>query len=105
MACEFDAVLSEEDTDKNGMYLAQAWQDVGRSAFVRVVDAVRNRTMQLALEIQPLVGQTDKELGRLTPESAAAVERNVTNYIYGGNNVFATGNSKYGATSTSESMQ
>jgi AbiTii len=78
---------------QNGCCLAHAWQQVGRSAFVRVLEAVRNRTLNLALDIQASVGQTDKELERITPESAAMVEKTVNNYIYGGTNVLASGQS------------
>src|ERR1017187_8292218 len=45
---------------QNGCHLAQAWQDIGKSSFAQLFDAVRNRTLKLALEIRASIGNKDR---------------------------------------------
>ena len=51
-----------------------------------LVDTVRNRLLEFALEIQGEIGETEIPLEQITPES---VEKAVTTIIYGGHNVVA----------------
>ena len=52
-----------------------------------LVDTVRNRLLEFALELQGEIGDTNDPLEQITPES---VEKAVTTIIYGGHNVFAS---------------
>lgn len=83
---------------QNGCHLAQAWQDVGKSAFAQLLDVVRNRTLKLALEIRSSIGNKDETLDNVSPQAAAMIEHSVTNNIYGGVNVIASGHSSVSST-------
>jgi hypothetical protein len=95
-----DLVLYYQRTirTRNGCCLAQASQSVGKSAFAQVFDAVRNRTLSMALEIRASLGGSDKELDNVSPQAAAKIERTVTTNIYGGVNVIASGQSQVNST-------
>jgi len=87
-----DLILLYQDRIKtqNGCHLAQAWQDVGKNAFAQLFDAVRNRTLKMALEIRSSIGDSDERLDDVSPQTAAMIERSVTTNIYGGVNVIAS---------------
>jgi hypothetical protein len=88
---------------QNGCHLAQAWQEVGKSAFAQLFDAVRNRTLKLALEIRASIGNKDETLDNVSPQAAAMIEHSVTTNIYGGVNVNASGHSIVSSTVTQNS--
>jgi hypothetical protein len=88
---------------QNGCHLAQAWQEVGKSAFAQLFDAVRNRTLKLALEIRASIGNKDETLDNVSSQAAAMIEHSVTNNIYGGVNVIASGHSNVNSTVTQNS--
>ena len=88
---------------QNGCHLAQASQEVGKSAFAQLFDAVRNRTLKLALEIRASIGSKDETLDSVSPQTAAMIEHSVTNKIYGGVNVIASGHSNVKSTVTQNS--
>src|SRR5262249_34800693 len=71
--------------------LVAAYQEVARSAIVALVDTVRNRTLNMALELQSSFG--DQDFGHITSAEIAQVDRTVVNNIYGGSNYFASGQS------------
>jgi hypothetical protein len=75
---------------ENGCHLTQAWQIVGRNSFAQIFDAVKNRTLGMALELQSSLG-ADLPADKITAQVAASIERTVTNNIYGGINVIASG--------------
>jgi hypothetical protein len=83
---------------KDGCHLVQAWQDVGKSSFAQVFDAVRNRTLSMALEIRASLGDKDESLDHVSPQAASQIERSVTNNIFGGINVIASGHSSVNST-------
>lgn len=71
----------------DGYALNRAHQVLPRSVIVGICDTVRNRLLELAIEIQAEVGILTKP-----PEGPARerVERSVTNIIYGGQNVIGS---------------
>lgn len=90
-----DLVLlyQKEIRTQNGCHLAQAWQPLSKGKVAEVIDAVRNRTLNMALEIRTSLGGDDNELDKASSQAAASIERTVTNNIYGGVNVIASGRS------------
>lgn len=66
--------------------LNRAWQEVPMPGMAGLVDTVRNRLLELALELQGEIGESEIPLERITPE---AVESAVTTIIYGGHNIIA----------------
>jgi hypothetical protein len=64
--------------------LVSAWQVVSRGVVASLVDTIRNRVLNMALEIQSELKGSD-DLGTLKKSD---VERTVINNIYGGQNVF-----------------
>jgi hypothetical protein len=66
--------------------LVQAWQEVPTSFFDALIDTVRNRLLQLALELSAELGPSGEDTAAVPPES---VDRIVNYFIYGGSNVIA----------------
>jgi AbiTii len=69
------------------MVLNRAWQDIPMSAVAALLDTVRNRILEFALELKEQLGTVDNGTERL---ETAKVDRSVVNIIYGGNNVIAS---------------
>jgi hypothetical protein len=69
-----------------GHALIQAWQDISYGAIVGLVDTVRNRVLNVALDIKSEIGQTDAELKKVPSSSEVAEKVNhiIINHIYGG---------------------
>lgn len=65
--------------------LNRAHQVIPRACLVNLVECVRNRVLEFALEIRNEVGSSDPTPNTPSP---ADVEKYVTNIIYGGTNVF-----------------
>jgi hypothetical protein len=76
-----------------GYQLVLAWQQIPKSALVELLDTIRTRTLNMALEIQSELGSVEK-LTTITPAAIAQVERSVTANIFGGTNFFASGQSQ-----------
>lgn len=68
----------------HGYALNRAWQEIPMGAIAGVVDTVRTRILQFALEIQREIGAAK---GDEAPASAK-VEQAVQTIIYGGTNIF-----------------
>jgi hypothetical protein len=83
---------------ESGCCLAQAWQDIGKNTLAQVFDAVRNRTLSLALEIRASIHGSDEALDNVSGQTAAAIDHSVTTNIYGGVNVIASGHSNVTST-------
>jgi hypothetical protein len=85
--------------------LISAWQDIPRSGIVALLDTVRNRVLNMALEIQSEIGKTDRDLERITPQEAKKVDQTIVNNIYGGNVYVAAGESTMNATTVQQQQQ
>lgn len=68
-------VLRYQEGLIQGFALVSAWQEIPKSALIEVVDTVRNRVLNMALEIQAEVGETDADLKRITPNLQEAKKR------------------------------
>jgi hypothetical protein len=69
-----------------GWALNRAWQELPASIIVGLVATVRNRILRFALELRLELGSVHDNIADLKP---ATIDRTVTNYIYGAQNVFA----------------
>ena len=74
--------------------LVEAWLELPRQIFVGILDAVRTRTLQFVLELGGELGAAGDDLANIS----AAVEKTVTNNIYGGNNVIGGSNHRFSQT-------
>ncbi|HEY2007748.1 MAG TPA: hypothetical protein VGH23_02075 [Rhizomicrobium sp.] len=68
-----------------GFNLNRAWQEIPAAAMIGLLDTVRNRVLKFALELREELGEVADKVDAVP---AKFIERNVTNIIYGGHNVF-----------------
>ena len=87
---------------QRGWQLFSAEQKVPKSAIAGVIDTVRTRVLNMALEIQSEVGDRDEDLKKITPEESKKVDQTIVNNIYGGNVYVAAGNSTMSATTVQQ---
>jgi hypothetical protein len=59
------------------MNLVAAYQEITQGALVELVDAVRTRVLNMALEIQSEVGENDVDLKHITPREAKKLDQAV----------------------------
>lgn len=89
------ALMYEWNADLIGYYqssfieghaLARAWQEVPFSAIAGVLDTIRTRVLNVALDIKKEIGESDSDLKKveLNPKEAEKVNHIVINHIYGG---------------------
>jgi hypothetical protein len=74
------------------MHLIAAYQEIEKPTLVELLDTVRNRVLNVTLEIQSEVGRLDEDLKHITPQSEAKIEHYVAQ-IFQGNVYFSTGQS------------
>lgn len=96
-----DLVAMYQDTyvTQNGMALVAAKQVLAVSAIVGILDTVRNRTLNMALELKAELGTSYKDLHRAeSPEIGAKIQHIIfqntggnTNVAFGSSNVDASG--------------
>jgi hypothetical protein len=75
------------------MHLVAAHQEIQRPTLVELLDTVRNRVLNVALEIQSELGERDEDLKHITPKSEERIERYVAQQIFNGNVYVSTGQS------------
>lgn len=80
--------------------LISAWQEVPKSSLVELLDTIRNRTLNMALEIKEELGPTASDFRSLQPSDIEKVQQTIVNNIYGGTNYFANGQSQMTANTT-----
>jgi hypothetical protein len=66
-----------------GVVLMDAWQEIPRSAITELLDTVRNRALNLALELKDEVGDDDAALKQHPQTTTALVERTVFQNVIG----------------------
>ena len=66
------------------LVLNRAWQDIPAAAILLLLDTVRTRLLDFALELRGQIEDDDKSLAKVEPRKVDAA---VTNIIYGGTNV------------------
>jgi hypothetical protein len=69
----------------DGWRLHSAYQTVADGAIAGVLDTVRTRVLNMALDIQSDLGEKDEDLKEVTPEGSKKVDQTIVNNIYGGN--------------------
>jgi AbiTii-like protein len=69
-----------------GHALVQAYQELSSGDIVGLLDTVRNRALNVALDIKDEIGESDTELRKVPASSEAAqkVDHIIINHIYGG---------------------
>ena len=85
--------------------LFSAHQTVPKSAVAGVLDTVRTRVLNMALEIQTELGGKDEDLEEITPEESKKVDQTIVNNIYGGNVYLSSGDSTMTATTIQQQQQ
>jgi hypothetical protein len=85
------------------MALIKAWQQIPRSVLVQVLDTVRNRTLNMALELKGEIGGTE-DMKEITPSKSAKIEQTVVNNIFGGTAYFASGHGTITATTNTQNI-
>lgn len=88
-----------------GWQLHSAHQMVDNSVFAGILDTVRTRVLNMALEIQSDVGEKYEDLKEMTPEESKRVDKTIVNNIFGGNVYFSTGQSTMTATTVQQQQQ
>ena len=94
-------VLLYRDKLTRGWQLWSAQQVVPKSAIARIVDTVRTRVLNMALEIRAEIGDKDADLEKITAEESKKVDQTIVNNIFGGNVYVSTGQATMNATSNS----
>jgi hypothetical protein len=79
-----------------GYSLIHASQQLGKSALAELLDTIRTRTLNMALEIQSEIGGIEN-LETISPATIAQVEKSVITNIYGGTNFISSGQSQIAA--------
>jgi hypothetical protein len=101
-----DLVLYYQQRLSNqGYNLISAWQEIPAAGLIGMLDTVRNRILNMALEIQSEVGDKDKDLKRITPEEFKKVDQTIVNNIFGGNVYMSSGSSTMTATTVQKQQQ
>jgi hypothetical protein len=77
----------------NNMALQSAYQEVPKTNVVELLDTVRTRVLNLALEIQGEVGDDDPDLKHVPPATENRINQTIVQHIYGGQGFASTGNS------------
>jgi AbiTii len=70
--------------------LVNAWQEVTKGTIVGLLDMIRTRILEMALEIKSTVGKTDDALRHVAPAKVKSVKQTIINHI--GTMVVAGGN-------------
>jgi len=94
-----------QDKLQDGWHLFSAHQTVAKSTIAGIIDTVRTRVLNMALEIQSDVGEKDEDLKQITPEESKKVDQTIVNNIYGGNVYLSSGNSAMTATTIQQHQQ
>jgi hypothetical protein len=98
-------VAHYHDKLRRGWQLHSAHQTVDSSVIAGILDTVRTRVLNMALEIQSDVGEKDEDLKEITPEESQRVAQSIENNIYGGNVYISTGQSTMAATTVQQQQQ
>src|ERR1700733_2132613 len=86
-----------QDKVYDGYVLVTAWQTVPKSALLAILDTIRNRSLNLALEIKDEVGDTSN-LRIITAAEAEKVSEKIAQNIFNGPAYFASTGSHFNVT-------
>jgi len=82
--------------------LIAAWQTIPNSAIAEVLDAIRNRTLNMALELKSEIG-VEKNLGTISGDKADRINESITQNIFNGPAYFAASGSQVTVSQTNHS--
>jgi hypothetical protein len=83
----------------DGYALVSAWQMVPKPSLVELLDTIRNRVLNMALEIKDELGAATNLRG-VSPAEVRKIEQTIVNNIYGGTNYLVSGQSQMTASTT-----
>lgn len=72
---------------QGGFICHSAWQEIPVNVLVELLDAVRNRTLNMALQIKDELGTSYDDLGRIQPQEAKKVDSIIIQTTGGNTNV------------------
>jgi len=98
-------VLRYQNELLRGWGLLKAYQQTPKSVIAGLLDTIRTRVLNMALEIKSEVGETDADLKKITPQGAKQVDQTIVNNIFGGNFYVSTGGSTMNATTIQQQQQ
>ena len=98
-------VVRYRDELEDEWQLFSASQQLAKSTIAGIVDTVRTRVLNMALEIQSEIGDNDEDLKKITSEESKKVDQTIVNKIYGGNFYLSSGNSTMTATTIQQQQQ
>jgi len=98
-------VVLYRDKLTRGWQLWSAHQTVPKSAIAGIVDTVRTRVLNMALQIRSEIGDKDEDLRKITAEESKKVDQTIVNNIYGGNVYLSSGSSTMTATTVQQEQQ
>ncbi len=84
--------------------LISAWQEVPKNALVELLDTVRNRTLNMALEIKDELGTSYADLRKIEPSEAAKIQHIIVQNIKGGTNYLAFGQANLNASTNTQTV-
>jgi hypothetical protein len=96
-----DMVLFYQEKFIDGSVLLSAWQELPTMSIAGLVEKVRTRVLNMALELKPEIAQAD-DLEQMTSEEAKKVDQTIVNNIFRGNVYFSTGQSSMSVTAIQE---
>ena len=82
---------------QGGFICHSAWQEIPVNVLVEVLDAVRNRTLKMALEIRDELGTSYSDLRKIEPSDAEKIQ-NIIIQNTGGNTYLAFGQASISST-------
>jgi AbiTii len=85
-----DLVVHYQDRIMDIMHLHSAYQEIPKSSLADLLDTVRTRVLNLALEIQGQIGEDDPDLRHVEPATQSLINQTVNQYIYGGQGFLST---------------
>lgn len=88
-----DLVVHYQDRIIDMMHLHSAFQEIPKSGLVELLDTVRTRVLNMALEIQGEVGEDDPDLKHVEPASESRINQTIIQNIHGGQAFVSTGQS------------
>ena len=97
-------ILKYQSTFFQGeMALIKAWLEIPRSMLVQVLDTVRNRTLNMALELRNEIGETE-DIKEMSAAEGAKIEQTIINNIFGGTAYLASGHGTINATTNTQNI-
>jgi AbiTii-like protein len=95
-----DMVAYYQQRFVDGYALVSAWQAIPKASLVELLDTIRSRTLNMALEIKDELGGVATDLRDISASEGEKIQQTIVNNIYGGTNYFASGESQMTATTT-----